>query len=245
MEEKILLEDTINGFKMVYTAEINNKNYLGETDLNKKYLHIKCTVSSNRTESTLFYKNVSALDIIKLDTPNDIKGFVNEIVEDMDISYCKNTFVENLTKVIKDYKAKNLNFDKLEEYFDNDIHIHHLLFNTFDDMEFIPSNTDFKFATTLAIYPYYYNKSYNLHVKLTYSCTKLYDTFEYKINTLIPNRASIYECEKITFDILRSIYHKGYVNPVISTSSTIIDMVKYCFGKDLFKDIEEIEKEEK
>jgi len=236
MEEKIL-QCNINGFEIVYTAEINNENYLGQTNFDNKYLHIKCIASNDKVENNLYYGNVSALDLIKLDTPDDIKGFVNEIVKDMDISYCKNTFVENLTKVIKEYKSKNLNFDKLEEYFDNNTHIHHLLCNTFDVTEFIPNNTDFKFTTTLAIYPYYYNNSYNLHVKLTYSCTKLHDTFEYKISTLNPKKVNNYDYEKITFDILRLIYYKGYANPVISTFSTIIDMVKYCFDKDLFNDI--------
>ena len=233
--EKKLLTCNMNGTKMVYTAEINNTNHIGQTNFDNKYLHIKCTISNDKIAKYIYYENVYALEIIGLDTSDNIKGFIHEVVSDMDIHYHKNEFIESLTKVIEEYKSKNLNFSKLEEYFDNNIHIHHLC-NKFAHMEF---------NTVLAIYPYYYNKGYNLHVKLTYSCTKWEDTFEYKINSLVPpNKMCNYGYEKVALDILRLIYNKGHVNPVISTFDTVFDMVKYCFDHDLFKDIEKIEKEE-
>lgn len=241
--EKKIIECNINGFKMLYTAEINNMDCIGDTNLDdRKYLHIKCTVSSNKTENTLSYKKVYTLDESKLDTPDNIKSFVYEVLYDIDISYNKNRFNKKLTEIIKEYKSKNLNFDKLEEYFDNNYSYHYHLCNMFGFIEFIPINANIEFNTVLAIYPYYYNKSYNLHVKLTYSCTKWDDTFEYKINSVshLNNKC---DYEKATLDILRIIHYKGYVNPTIDTFKTVFDMVKYCFDNDLFKDIDQIENE--
>lgn len=239
--EKKIIECNVNGFKMLYTAEINNMDYLGEENLNKKYIHVKCTLSSKKTEETLSYKKVYSLDVSKLDTPDNIKTFVCEILYDIDISYNKNRFIEKLTEIIKEYKSKNLNFDKLEEYFDNDDDIHsYYLSNEFSSyMEFIPVNANIEFNTKLAIYPYYYNKSYNLHVKLTYSYTKWDDTFEYKINSVshLNNKC---DYEKVTLDILRLIHYKGYVNPTINTFNTVFDMVEYCFDNDLFKNIDQL-----
>ena len=76
MEEKIL-EFEINGFKYLYTAEINI-----DKAVKIKYISIKCKISNNidkRYNTITTHEITSCLDGRCLNTVSGIEEFVNEI----------------------------------------------------------------------------------------------------------------------------------------------------------------------
>ena len=243
MENKIL-EFEINGFKYLYTAVINNNDYLDELIKREKYIHIKCIVSSNKTESNITHGITRCISDNKyLNTTSGIEEFVNEIVQSMEISYDKNKFIKNLTKFIKEeYLSKLLDFNRLEEIFKLSLYKDKLSC-VFDRSVFIPRKTHIDFDTKVEIYPYTFNNKPYLHIKVKYGNLAGPDTcvsrsvFEYELT----NDNGVHNYYKDTCGILTEIFVRGYVIPTINYSVDILaNMIKYCFDKNLFKNIEQI-----
>ena len=238
MEEKIL-EFEINGFSYLYTAEINNKNYLDEISIKgKKYIHIKCKISSNKSESNIIHGITICISDKCVNTVSGINEFVNEIVQSMKISYDKNKFIKNLIKFIKEnYLINVLDFNRLEDIFNRSLHKNKLS-RVFDHSVFIPRVTNIKFDTDVKIYPYVFNNKLYLHIKVMHIYLGKDIIFEYELTILNNGQPDYY---KGALDILLKIFNGGYIIPTIDSAENIVEMIKYCFNEHLFKNIEQIE----
>lgn len=234
--EKKILEFKINGVEYLYTAEINNKDYLDERVKGEKYIHIKCKIfSNNKTESNIIYGIVRCISNNKyLNTASDIEEFVNEIVQSMEISYDKNKFIKNLIKYIKEeYLSKSLDFDRLEDIFNRSLHKNKLSY-VFDHSVFIPRKSNIDLDTKVEIYPYTFNDKLYLHIKVSYSdLTTIKNVFEYE---LINHNYKI-DYYKDACAILSEIFDRGFVIPTINNNSVdiMVNMIEYCFNEDLFR----------
>lgn len=241
--ETELLKFELNGCTFLYTGEINNRNYLDELCKNEKYIHVKCKISSNKSESHITHDIVRCISDNKcLNTTSGIEEFVNEIVQSMEISYDKNKFIKNLIKFIKEeYLSKLLNFNRLEDIFKLSLYKDKLSC-VFDRSVFIPRKTHIDFDTKIEIYPYAFNNKPYLHIKVSYgnnlpdSCISK-SVFEYELT----NHNGVHNYYKDTCGILSEIFDRGYVIPTINYSvDIIVNMIKYCFDENLFKNIEQI-----
>lgn len=233
MEEKKILEFEINGFKYLYTAKINI-----DKAVKIKYISIKCKISSNIDKRYITAHEITkCMDGRCLNTVSGIVEFVNEIVQSMKISYEKNKFIKNLIKFIhEEYLSKLLDFNRLEDIFNRSLHKNKLSY-VFDHSVFIPSVTNI-FDTKVEIYPYAFNNKLYLHIKVSHIDLGRYIVFEYE---LINHNYKI-DYYKDACAILSKISNGGaYVIPTIYSVETIVDMIKYCFNENLFKNIEQIE----
>ena len=236
MEEKIL-EFEINGFKYLYTAEINI-----DKAVKIKYISIKCKISNNidkRYNTITTHEITSCLDGRCLNTVSGIEEFVNEIVQSMKISYDKNKFIKNLIKFIKEnYLINLLDFNRLEDIFNRSLHKNKLS-RVFDHSVFIPRVPNINFDTKVEIYPYIFNNKLYLHIKVSHIDLGKNGVFEYELTILSNGQPDYYHD---AWDILLKIFNGGYVRPTVDCSiENIVEMIKYCFDEYLFNNIEQIE----
>ena len=234
--EKTFLTFVVNGNTFIYTAEINNRCYLGELS-DHKYIHINTTIFNKFTEGKLKSGYVECLDkVFNKDSGESplyqLKAFVEKLSSN--INHNKYDFEKNLMEFIKNnYLIKKLAFDRLEEKFSNNKNLE----CTFDNDLYLRVSDESIEKTTVKVYPYIYDNVRYLHVIVHYYDRDGYDVFAeptvYEIELSFINDILDQWCYKATIEILTKIEKSEIIIPRIKMVLPIVETIRYCFNNTL------------